>query len=406
MNPGHLLKNPKSVEKVASYFLKCRKKCKKSPVPVSFLLSAWKTRAFPSLSTFPSFSLPLPSFPLPPSPFPLLRFSLPFCFSPCLPPSPFPHPFSFPFPSLLCFFCIFYLKWLGPGRPGPSPSLSTFPSFSLPLPSFPLPPSPFPRLRFSLPFCFFPSASSFPLSPPFLLSLPFSSLHLLYLLFDGSGLEDQGLPLPFPPVLPSLYLYLPFLYLLPPSPSSDSPFPSASFPLPSSFPLSPPFLLSLLFSSSSLFFCIFYLKWAWKTRAVPFPFHLSFLLFTFTFLSFTSFPLPFSDSPFPSASPLPSSFPLSPPFLLSLPVSSLHFLYLLFEVARAWKTRAFPFPFHLSFLLYTFTFLSFTSFPLPFSDSPFPSASFLLPSSFPLSPPFLLSLPFSCFSVPFFVSSI
>ena len=26
VNPGHLLKNPKSVEKVASYFLKCRKK--------------------------------------------------------------------------------------------------------------------------------------------------------------------------------------------------------------------------------------------------------------------------------------------------------------------------------------------------------------------------------------------
>lgn len=68
-----------------------------------------------------------------------------------------------------------------------------------------------------------------------------------------------------------------------------------------------------------------------------FCFCLSFLPFTFAFLSFTSFPLPFSNSLFLSVSlPLPSSFPLSLPFLLCLPFSSsyLPFLHLLFEVAR------------------------------------------------------------------------
>ena len=297
------------------------------------------------------------------------------------------------------------MKWLGPGGPGPSPSLSTCPSFSLPLPSFPLPPSPFPLLRFSLPFCFFPSASSFPLSPPFLLSLPFSSssllflyllfevarawktrafpfpFHLSFLLFTFIFLSFTSFPLPPPQILPSLLLLSPCL-LLPP-------FHPFSFP----------------FSSSSLHFLylLFEVARAWRTRTVPFPFHLSFLLFTFTFLSFTSFPLPFSDSPFPSASfLLPSSFPLSPPFLLSLPSLPLLCirLYLLFEVARAWKTRAFPFPFHLFFLLFTFIFLSFTSFPLPPSQilpsllllSPcFPPSPFPHPFSFPFP-----SLPLLC----------
>ena len=192
----------------------------------------------------------------------------------------------------------------------------TLPSFSLPLPSFPLPPSPFPRLRFSLPFCFFPSASSFPLSPPFLLSLPFSSLHFLYLLFEVAR--------------------------------------------------------------------------AWKSRAFPFPFHLSFLLFTFIFLSFTSFPLPPSQI-LPSLLLLSPCLPPSPfPHPFPFPFPSFPLLY----VKWLGPGRPGPSPSLSTFPSFSLPLLSFPLPPSPFLDSPFPSASFPLPSSFPLSPPFLLSLPF------------
>ena len=185
------------------------------------------------------------------------------------------------------------------GRPGPSPSLSTVPSFSLPLPSFRLPPSPFPLFRCPLPFCFFPPAFLLPPFPhPF--SVPFPSFPLLcirfYLLFEvARAWKTRTFPFPFHlSFLPFTFTFLSFTSVpLPPSQI----FPSLLLFSPCLPPSthSPPFLLSLPFSSSSLpFFGIFYLKWLGPGRPVPSPSLSTFPSFSlpFTFLSFTSFPLP------------------------------------------------------------------------------------------------------------------
>ena len=178
---------------------------------------------------------------------------------------------------------------------------------------------------------------------------------------------------------------------------------------------------------------------AWKTRAFPFPFHLSFLLFTFTFLSFTSFPLLRFSLPFcffPPAFLLPPFPTLSPFPSLPFSSSSLPFLHLLFEVARGLASLGFHQRWHNIYLLFTLAFLPLALYlippsqifpsifpsllpsvlpslllPLPLPFPPFLPSTFSLPlpsfpvppspSCLPPSPPFLLSLPFSSSSLQF-----
>ena len=283
----------------------------------------------------------------------------------------------------------------------PSPSLSTFPSFSLPLPSFPLPPSPFPGLRFSLLFCFFPPAF---LLPPIPTLSPFPSRLFSYLLFEVARAGRPG-PSPSLYTVPSFSLPLPS-FRLPPSPFLLSPcLPPSPFPHPFSVPFPSLPLLCIRF------YLLFEVARAWKTRTFPFPFHLSFLPFTFTFLSFTSVPLPPSQI-FPSLLLLSLCLPPSthsPPFLLSLPFSSSSLPFFgIFYLKWLGPGRPVPSPSLSTFPSFS---LPLPSFPLP--PSPFPGLRFSLPFCFfpPafLLPPFPTLSPFPSllfFFFAFFASSI